>query len=190
MYKNDLGFNLNPQKLQLSSDDSQPHSSIWNIGKWNVTHRMLLLSEMSTFDEWSGHNPRDLYTNCTSFMELKWICRLSKGKTFIHCLVTVGAALCYSFNYTHRNSQTHPETRNSCSLNTSFCSACKSCLNSYNSARWQVRRRRRRCWFPFLCGFQTTLACQRCHIKTLREPSLSQRFDGWKDRWADRWLHR
>lgn len=168
-----------------------------------MIHNHILLSETSesemslsvcSFSVKCQHLMSDLARSLRSVRQLhllKWICRLSKGKTFIHCLVTVGAALCYSLT-----TQTETPRRIgrliTCAPGTLwfFCSACEICLNSYNSARWQVRRRRRRCWFPFLCGFQTTLACQRCHIKTLREPSLSQRFDGWKDRWADRWLHR
>lgn len=186
MYKTTLALNeifwikaFSPQSsiqiYQKVKCHSSSASSWWNVNIWWVV--------------WP--NPWDLYANCTPFTELRWICRLSKGKTFIHCLVTVGAALCYSLT-THTENPRRIRRLITCAPGTLwfFCSACKNCLNSYNSARWQVHRRRRRCWFLFLCGFRTTLAFQRYHIKVLREPSLSQQFDGWKDRWADRWLHR
>lgn len=157
------------------------------IRKWNVTLSILLLREMSTCDVRCD----PIWETCTPPLPPQWSSKESTGcqraKILIHCFMTVWAAFCYTCTES-------PIWRLITRVPQNFfwlcCSACKNSLNSYNSARWQVRRRRRRCHFPFLCGFQTTLACQWCHIKTLREPSLSQRFDGWKDRWADRWLHR
>lgn len=45
-------------------------------------------------------------------------------------------------------------------------------------------------FFKFFMWLPNNLGSPAVSHKTLREPSLQHRFDGWNDRWADRWLHR